>query len=103
MLLAFVSAIGTADAEATRAALGDAVGDDGLLEAAATVAIFNGLVRVADGTGIQLDAGLDEASAATRAELGIDRYGGAANTPTADATADGAADDVAALFGLRSG
>ena len=45
------------------------------------MAVFNGLVRVADGTGIQLDAGLDAASRETRSALGIDAYGGAANTP----------------------
>ncbi len=59
-----------------------AVGDAGLAEAAATVAAFNGLVRVADGTGIQLDAGVLHDSADFRAGLGVDRYGGAANTAT---------------------
>lgn len=59
-----------------------AVGDGGLAEAAATVAAFNGLVRVADGTGIQLDAGVLHDSADFRAQLGVDRYGGAANTAT---------------------
>ncbi|MDH4364988.1 MAG: hypothetical protein OEY41_18190 [Acidimicrobiia bacterium] len=58
------------------------VGGSGLAEAAATVAAFNGLVRVADGTGIQLDAGVLHDSADFRAELGVDRYGGAANTAT---------------------
>ena len=93
-LLAFAAAAHAApdpDAPALSAArerLRAAVGDDGLAEAAATVAAFNGLVRVADGTGIQLDAGVLHDSADFRAELGVDRYGGAANTATAPQAVD---------------
>jgi hypothetical protein len=58
------------------------VGAGGVLEAAATVAAFNGLVRVADGTGIQLDAGVLADSADFRSDLGIDRFAGAASTTT---------------------
>ncbi len=57
-----------------------AVGEDGLVDAAVTVAVFNGLVRSADGIGIPLD---DEVLAATvdaRATLGFDGYLGAANS-----------------------
>jgi len=80
-LLAFTNAaqLGTPDPTAARAQLHRAVGSDGLLEAAATIAVFNGLVRVADGTGIQLDGGVFAVSAADRAQLGIDRFAGAAN------------------------
>ena len=53
-----------------RAALAAVVGHEGLVEAAATVAIFNGLVRVADGTGIQLDPSMLTSTAETRAALG---------------------------------
>lgn len=67
---------------AAREGLRAVVGGGGLAEAAATVAAFNGLVRVADGTGIQLDAGVLHDSADFRAQLGVDRYGGAANTGT---------------------
>lgn len=67
---------------AARDRLRAVVGDAGLAEAAGTVAAFNGLVRVADGTGIQLDAGVLHDSADFRAELGVDRFGGAANTAT---------------------
>lgn len=73
---------------AARERLRAAVGDDGLAEAAATVAAFNGLVRVADGTGIQLDAGVLHDSADFRAELGVDSYGGAANTATVPQAVD---------------
>jgi hypothetical protein len=65
-----------------RAAVEAAVGRDGLLEAAATIAVFNGLVRVADGTGIQLDAGVLADSADFRAAYGVDDFAGAANTTT---------------------
>jgi hypothetical protein len=68
-------------AEATEA-LRAAVGDDGLVEAAATVSVFNGLVRVADGTGIQLDEGVAAYTADYRDRLGLNRYQGARNTPT---------------------
>ena len=57
-----------------------ALGAPGVVEAAATFAVFNGLVRVADGTGIQLDTGLHEYSHADRSRLGIDEFAGAANT-----------------------
>jgi hypothetical protein len=81
-LLAFTNAVesGEPDLAAARSALLDVVGGDGLVEAAATIAVFNGLVRVADGTGIQLDPGLDSFSQADRARLGIDAFAGAVNT-----------------------
>ena len=81
-LLAFATAVHDAetDLEAARNDLAAAVGIDGLVEAAATVSVFNGLVRVADGTGIQLDEGLQTFSHDDRSRLGIDEYAGAANT-----------------------
>ncbi len=66
-----------------RAALVAAVGMEGMMEAAATVAIFNGLVRVADGTGIQLDSAMVDASGSLRHGLGLNTMAGAANTPDA--------------------
>ena len=68
------------------------VGSAGFIEAAATVGIFNGLVRTADATGIPLDDGTRKASADFREELGFDGFGGARNsdlraaTGTADTT-----------------
>ena len=81
-LLAFATAAngGGGDLDAARAALAAQVGGEGLVEAAATVAIFNGLVRAADGTGIELDARVFEASADFRSRLGVDAFGGAANS-----------------------
>jgi hypothetical protein len=81
-LLAFATAANrrSDDLAQARATLEAVVGSEGLLEAAATVAIFNGLVRVADGTGIQLDPSMLTSTVATRAALGIDRFKGAAST-----------------------
>ncbi len=57
-----------------RAALREAVGDDALVEAAATVSVFEGLNRIADATGIQLDESLAADTAELRMTLGIDGY-----------------------------
>lgn len=99
-LLAFTNAVelGQGDIDATRAALADTIGDEATLEAAAIVAIFNGLVRVADGTGIQLDGGVFGASIDEREQLEINRFAGAANS--ADVVApDHTTTAVADLFG----
>ena len=58
----------------------DAVGDDGWVEAAMTVAVFNGLVRTADASGIPLDDGVVSATADDRARLGLDAFAGSANS-----------------------
>lgn len=80
-LLAFVNAAhGDGDLAATRSALAETVGHDGVIEAAATIAAFNGLVRVADGTGIQLDAGVLADSADFREAAGVNDFGGADNS-----------------------
>jgi hypothetical protein len=81
-LLAFATAVHDTDTdlEAARNDLAAAVGIDGLIEAAATVSVFNGLVRVADGTGIQLDEGLQTFTHDDRSRLGLDKYAGAVNT-----------------------
>lgn len=64
------------------------VGLGALQEVAATIAIFNGLVRVADGTGIQLDAGVLADSADFRGAAGLDEFAGAANTKTEPVAVD---------------
>lgn len=61
-------------------ALRDAVGVEGWLEAASTVAAFEGLVRVADATGIEADDQVFASSVDFREALGIDRFQSAANT-----------------------
>lgn len=81
-LLAFTNAVelGRSDIDQTRAALAAAIGAEATTEAAAIIAIFNGLVRVADGTGIQLDDGVFTASITERESLDINRFAGAANS-----------------------
>jgi hypothetical protein len=80
-LLRFVDAVlgGDPTVGDARTAVRNRFGDEGLWEACATIAVFCGLVRVADGTGIPLDDGLHVASADLRAAHGIDRFAGAAN------------------------
>ena len=55
----------------------DVFGPSGLVEAAATVSVFNGLVRSADAIGIPLDGVVLNATAEQRSALGIDEYAGA--------------------------
>ena len=82
-LLAFANAVhrGSPDLAATRAEVGSALGTDALYEAAAIVAIFTGLVRVADGTGIPLDAGVVAESVDYRHQLGVDAFAGCGQHP----------------------
>ncbi|NNE11268.1 MAG: hypothetical protein HKN41_03380, partial [Ilumatobacter sp.] len=86
------------DAAEHRHALERRVGADGMFEAAATIAAFNGLVRVADGTGIPLARGLHSYSEADRQRLGLDAYAGAANTPT-DGAPTAPVESIGDLFG----
>ena len=58
----------------------DVFGPTGLVEAAATVSVFNGLVRSADAIGIPLDEVVLNATADQRSALGIDEYAGAAQS-----------------------
>jgi len=99
-LLAFATAANqrSGDLANARSAVRDAVGDDGLIEAAATIAIFNGLVRVADGTGIQLDPSMLTSTTELRSSLGIDAYAGSANSANAPVDPRFEADGVQGLF-----
>jgi hypothetical protein len=74
------------------AALGDArakalsaLGPASFVSAAAVASNFQRMVRIADATGIPLDAGLNELSASIREEIGIDAFGSSANTPALSA------------------
>ena len=66
---------------AARAEALAALGPASFVAAAAVAANFERMVRIADATGTPLDAPLDAISAPMRAELGIDAYPSAANTP----------------------
>ena len=60
-----------------------AVGPVGLVEAAATIAIFNGLVRSADAIGIPLDDVVMGSTAGHRSALRINDYAGASQSRAA--------------------
>ena len=57
-----------------RAAVRAALGPAGLADAAAIVASFNAVVKLADGTGIPLEDFKAEATRDLRAELGLERF-----------------------------
>jgi hypothetical protein len=83
-LLAFADAVVGDDDEALAAARRTLLGEMGaaaLVDAAAVASNFQRMVRIADGTGIPLDAPLDLLSQDLRAELRLQRFGSAANTP----------------------
>ena len=87
-LVRFAEAVlGDDDAEldAAREALKAAVGPEGLVDAAGVVANFKRMVRIADGTGIPLDAPLELFSQDLREDLRLERFGSSANTPEAGA------------------
>ena len=88
LLTAFAEAVvrATDDLDAVRARVADALGPAKFVEAAATVGIFNGLVRVADSTGIPSDAMTLERTADVRGELGFNRWGGAKSSGVAEAS-----------------
>jgi hypothetical protein len=81
LLIEFAEAVLGEDEEAlarSRVALRDAIGPAGLVDAAGVVGLFNAIDRVADATGIPLEAEKTAASADFRAALDIDRFGVAA-------------------------
>lgn len=61
-------------AAAARRVVEEAVGRDATIDAAAVIAGFDAITRVADGSGIPLEPPKAEASADWRARLGIDNY-----------------------------
>ncbi len=89
---------GSDDLDAARSELIGAVGAEAFIEAAATVGIFNGLVRVADATGTPLDDGTRDDSVEFRAKLGLNEFGSANNTNLEAAAAKPPSSDVLKLF-----
>lgn len=76
LLVDFVNASRT-DTDALAAArdrLADQMGDDALVDAAAVVANFTMMTRIADGTGTPLDEGTVDMSAEIRAAIGVDDF-----------------------------
>jgi hypothetical protein len=83
-LVAFAEAIvGDDDAALARARaeVREKLGPEALVDAAAVASNFERMVRIADSTGIPLDGPLEMMSADLRGELGLGRFGSAANTP----------------------
>jgi hypothetical protein len=83
-LVRFAEAVlGGDDAELLRAreALLAAVGAEAFVEAAGVVSNFQRMVRIADATGIPLDAPVAMLTQDLRQELGLSRFGSGANTP----------------------
>jgi len=99
-LLAFASAANNRaeDLAEARDHARSAGGGGGLAEGAATVAVFNGLVRVADGTGIQLDPSMMTGTVEDRERLGIDAFAGAASSVGAPTDPRHQAPGLGALF-----
>ncbi len=89
---------GSDDLPSLREQLVTAMGGERFIEVAATVGIFNGLVRVADATGIPLDDGTLKASIDFREQLGLNQFAGATNTDLARAGAGQPEREVAKLF-----
>ncbi len=59
----------------------DVVGDEGMVSAAAVIGNFTRMVRIADSTGIPLDAPVEIVSSDFRSDIGLDDFGSAGNTP----------------------
>ena len=66
---------------AARDAIEQALGFEGLVDTSAVISNFQKMDRFADSTGIPLDAATEMASRTMRAEIGLDEFGSAANTP----------------------
>ncbi|MDG2333006.1 MAG: hypothetical protein P8Q97_02160 [Myxococcota bacterium] len=82
LLIAFAEAAtrGSEELAEVRGQLLAAAGEEALVQAAATVGSFNGLVRVADSIGIPLDEGTRVGSGEFRERLGLNNFGGSRNT-----------------------
>ena len=77
VLVAFAEAVLGSDDDRlarARARLTAALGAEALVDAAAVVANFNAIDRIADATGIPIDPERVEPTAELRAELGIDAF-----------------------------
>jgi hypothetical protein len=83
-LIAFTEAVMADDPRALRRereALRAVLSPSAFVDAAATIAAFNVVDRIADATGIPLDPMMEEMSAEVRRELDLARFASSANTP----------------------
>lgn len=74
LLSGFAEAVAQGEFSAERDAVLREMGPEALVDAAGVIAIFNAVVKVADGIGIPLEDFKAETSAGFRAELGIDGF-----------------------------
>jgi hypothetical protein len=70
---------GENNAEEARERVRRELGSEALVDAAAVIGNFERMTRIADSTGIPLDAPVNVMTESIRAELGIDGYGSAAD------------------------
>ncbi len=83
-LIAFTEAVmagDTASMQREREALLAVLSPESFVDVAATIGAFNVVDRIANATGIPLDAMLDAMSADLRRDLHLSRFASAANTP----------------------
>jgi alkylhydroperoxidase family enzyme len=83
-LVAFTEAVMSGDKAGLageRAALRALLTPEAFVDAAAVIGAFNVVDRIANATGIPLDAGLAAMSGEVREELDLVRFGSSANTP----------------------
>src|SRR5262245_53508900 len=83
-LLAFTDAVMGADEAAlarARGALRAVVSDEAFVDTCAVIGAFNVVDRIADATGIPLDAGMAAMSGDVRKQLDLARFASSANSP----------------------
>jgi len=90
---------GSDDLSEAREALREAIGLEAFIEAAATVGIFNGLVRTADSIGIPIDGGMVDSTADFRGELGLNDFSGSRNTDLSRRSDEPRTGSLPSLFG----
>lgn len=100
-LIRFAEAVtrGSDDLSEAREALREAIGLEAFIEAAATVGIFNGLVRTADSIGIPIDGGMVDSTADFREELGLNDFSGSRNTDLSRRSHEPRTGNLPSLFG----
>lgn len=83
-LTAFAEAVVQGDEQhitSTRTAVSKTLGDLAMVDAAAVIANFQRMVRIADSTGIPLDEPVMMMTQSIRKQLGLDSYAASANSP----------------------
>ncbi len=74
--------VGGQDSEAPRERVRDSLGPEATVDAAAVIANFSMMVRIADGAGIALDDMLQVVTQGVQEKLALKDFAASANTPT---------------------